>query len=76
MCKIAFRVFKGLEAARHLLYHLFYLHTLKGIRSVVSVKPNGDSCWETVTRVLSNNLSGYGKFAELEAIAGKHPEYK
>lgn len=25
---------------------------------------------------LWNNCSGYGKFAELEAVTGKHPEYK
>jgi len=43
---------------------------------VVSVKPSSDNCWETVTLVLSNNSSGHVKFAELEAIAGKHPEYK
>lgn len=49
---------------------------IKDIRSVVSIKPSGDNWREAVTFVLSNNWSGYVKFAELEVVAGKHPEYK
>lgn len=76
MCKTAFSVFRGLLSGQTSLIPSLPSADIEDIRSVVSVKPRGDNCWETVTLVLSNNWSGYVKSAELEAIAGKHPEYK
>lgn len=55
MCKTAFSV-RTLSGQTSFIPSLLSAY-IKGIRSVVSVKPSGHNCCETVTLVLSDNWS-------------------